>query len=228
MTKLKLQLRLFQRFLLDFFSGVHFRWAKIPKQELLLPYSTQQKQEIKASTHFENKLFNLQLAAERINGVVLLPNQIFSFWKMVGPPNSDFKSGRTLVGGKVKEDVGGGICQVSGLIYQTCLSAGLHILERHNHSVDLYTDETRFAPLGMDATVAYGYKDLRIKNPFPFPLQMNLKILGNELFLTLKSKENLIFLPLVSEVQHFEKSLKVQVWRNQELMSTSEYQKLSE
>jgi len=212
----------------DFLSGVHFRWAKIPKQELLLPYSTQQKQEIKASTHFENKLFNLQLAAERINGVVLLPNQIFSFWKMVGPPNSDFKSGRTLVGGKVKEDVGGGICQVSGLIYQTCLSAGLQILERHNHSVDLYTDETRFAPLGMDATVAYGYKDLRIKNPFPFPLQMHLKILGNELFLTLKSKENLIFHPLVSDVQYFEKSLKVQVWRNQELMSTSEYQKLSE
>jgi hypothetical protein len=49
-------------------------------------------------------------------------------------------------------------------VYHIGIIAGLDIIERYNHSVDIYTDDTRFAPLGTDATVVYGYKDLRIRN----------------------------------------------------------------
>ena len=55
---------------------------------------------------------------------------------------------------------------MSGLIYYVSLMAGLEVLERHPHSRDIYDDQTRYAPLGADATVAYGFKDLRVLNLF--------------------------------------------------------------
>jgi vancomycin resistance protein VanW len=69
--------------------------------------------------------------------------------------------------------VGGGLCQLSGIVYHTALLAGLTILERYNHTVDIYKEEDRFTPLGADATVVYGYKDLRFLNNTPVPLQLS-------------------------------------------------------
>jgi len=60
-------------------------------------------------------------------------------------------------------DYGGGLCQLSGIIYHAVLEAGLEILERHPHSLDIYTATTRYTPLGSDAAVVYGHKDLRFK-----------------------------------------------------------------
>jgi vancomycin resistance protein VanW len=51
-----------------------------------------------------------------------------------------------------------------GILYYLSLQAGLKPLERYPHSTDIYTDETRFTPLGSDATVVYGYKDFRFVN----------------------------------------------------------------
>jgi vancomycin resistance protein VanW len=64
-------------------------------------------------------------------------------------------------------------------------------LERHNHSVDIYTEATRFCPLGSDATVVYGYKDLRIKNIFSFPIAFQMQISDAVLTLTLLSTEKI-------------------------------------
>jgi vancomycin resistance protein VanW len=69
-----------------------------------------------------------------------------------------------LLGGELVVDFGGGLCQLSGVLYWLSLKAGLTILERHPHSRDIYRDHDRYAPLGADATVAYGFKDLRILN----------------------------------------------------------------
>ena len=54
--------------------------------------------------------------------------------------------------------------------------AGLHILERYNHSVDLYTEKSRFAPIGTDATVFYGFKDLRFRNNTDGNIRLQLEI----------------------------------------------------
>jgi vancomycin resistance protein VanW len=72
--------------------------------------------------------------------------------------------------GQLRPDCGGGLCQLSGLIYYASLMAGLGILERHPHSLDIYDDHNRYAPLGADATVAFGFKDLRVLNAHTFPL----------------------------------------------------------
>ena len=113
-------------------------------------------------------MHNLKLAIQSIESVDILPREIFSFWKIVGNPSkrNGFIGSRSIINGQVTNSIGGGLCQLSGLVYYLSLKSGLEILERHNHSMDIYTEETRFTPLGSDATVVYGYKDLKIRNNF--------------------------------------------------------------
>lgn len=166
-----------------------FATKKKSKSDFAFTISTTQ--EIKKNYLYENKLHNIQLASNRIESVVIEPNQIFSFWKCVKTPNqkNKYKVGRNIVNGQVSEEIGGGLCQVSGIIYQTSLKSGLTILERHNHSVDIYKEEERFAPIGSDATVVYGYKDLRIKNNQIFPVKFTFSINENSLACCLASEE---------------------------------------
>jgi vancomycin resistance protein VanW len=122
--------------------------------------------------YLERKKHNLSLAMQKLQDVVIAPGQILSFWHLVGNPSAKagYVEGRTLTGEELTTSVGGGLCQLSGLVYLLALKSGLTILERHPHSKDIYTDATRFAPLGSDATVVYGYKDLQIQNDLPAPI----------------------------------------------------------
>ena len=143
----------------------------------IFPFSISTEQEIKHSSFFENKTSNIDLCIESIDGLIIKPEQIFSFWQLVPEPSTKngFKHGRNIVNGKISEEVGGGICQVSCILYINALKAGLKILERHAHSVDLYQDHERFTPLGSDATVVYGYKDLQFRNNFDFPIRIQIE-----------------------------------------------------
>jgi vancomycin resistance protein VanW len=123
-------------------------------------------QPIRRSHHWEGKLHNLRLAARLLDGVALAPGEIFSFWALVGRPSQGrgFAIGRAIRADRLGQDVGGGLCQISGLAYEMGLRAGLTIIERHPHSRDLYDEATRFTPLGFDATIVWGHKDLRLRN----------------------------------------------------------------
>lgn len=120
----------------------------------------------------EAKRHNLRLAADALQRTRIAPCEVFSFARVVGPPivSRGFRAGRTLVDGEVAASIGGGLCQLSGLLYVAALECGLEILERHPHSLDIYTDATRFAPLGADATVVYGHRDLRFRNTLDAPV----------------------------------------------------------
>jgi hypothetical protein len=126
---------------------------------------------------FENKIHNIELAIARIEPLVLAPGQAFSFWHRALAPTAqnDYREGAMFVNRRVIASVGGGLCQLSGLIYNLALLAGLRILERHNHSIDAY-GEDRYIPLGRDATVAYGRKDLRFCNPHRFCVAFELHV----------------------------------------------------
>jgi vancomycin resistance protein VanW len=130
------------------------------------------------SAHLEAKRHNLATALRALHNVSISPEALFSFWHLVGEPSRrrGFVPGRNLVEGVLQLSDGGGICQLSGLTYLLALHAGLHVVERHPHSADLYTDATRFSPLGSDATVAYGYKDLRLLNVLPFPIALRFTL----------------------------------------------------
>ena len=152
-------------------------------REVEMPYSLELSQPFKPSATLEGKKHNLREAASRINNVTVLPGEVFSFWHIVGNPNNPrrFTYGRSLHAGKTVKDYGGGLCQASGIIHHMALLTGLEVTERHNHSVDLYTDETRFAPLGTDATVFYGFKDLRLRNNTDSPIRFELIVDDSDL-----------------------------------------------
>jgi vancomycin resistance protein VanW len=186
---LKLKFRLAQRFLSD--SKINFSKANI--QNIVFSYSISTIQEIKKGTFYDNKVHNLKIASSKVETIIINPNEIFSFWNVVGSPQSKngFKTGRNIVKGKVSEEIGGGLCQLSSILYITALKANLEIVERYNHSVNIYKEDERFTPLGSDATVVYGYKDLRIKNNYNFPLQFSLSFEENKIICKLESQEKI-------------------------------------
>jgi len=135
-------------------------------------------QRVLPTDYVRAKIHNIETARRSLENLPVPPRGIFSFWRVVGRPTQarGFQPGRSLLGGQLQPDYGGGLCQLSGLLYYLCLQAGLEILERHPHSRDIYNDATRYAPLGADATVAYGFKDLRVLNSLPAPVCFRTRI----------------------------------------------------
>ena len=148
------------------------------EQAASFPARVSLEQPILLTDYVEAKIHNITLALKRVNNLPVAPGAIFSFWHVVGRPTSarGFMPGRSLLGGQLRPDYGGGLCQLSGLIYCASLMAGLEVLERHPHSRDIYNDQTRYAPLGADATVAYGFKDLRVINSLSFPVCFRVSV----------------------------------------------------
>ncbi|MEM6299600.1 MAG: VanW family protein [Bacteroidota bacterium] len=171
----KLSIKLALRWLNDFQQGNLSRFAKRKKPTTEYTHRIELKQALRPNPAKEH---NLAIAAGSISSVHIFPDEIFSFWKAVGNPSEKrgFKASRSIVGGKVEKSVGGGLCQLSGMVYYISLMAGLEVMERYNHSIDIYDEETRFTPLGSDATVAYGYKDLRIRNSLQSPIKFSFLI----------------------------------------------------
>ena len=90
----------------------------------------------------ENRICNMQLAANKIDGLIIQPKQIFGFWNRVPRPiiKNGFRSGPMLVAGKLTQDVGGGLCQISTTLFNALLWSNFEVLERHNHSIDAHGD----------------------------------------------------------------------------------------
>lgn len=113
----------------------------------------------------QSRIFNITLAASRINGVLIEPNEIFSFNKVLGDVSSFtgyqqayiIQNGRTILGD------GGGVCQVSTTFFRAILNSGLPIIERHAHAyrVGYYEQD---GPAGLDATIYVPTVDLKFKN----------------------------------------------------------------
>lgn len=189
---LKVCLKVSQRYLEDFSTG---NLSKIVKfQPLRDEQFTEQiiiTQVLRKTSLSENKKHNLSLAIKRIQDVAIQPGEIFSFWHLVGKPDKakGYLEGRAIVNNQLQATVAGGLCQLSGMIYLLTLKAGISILERHTHSQDIYTEETRFAPLGSDATIVYGYKDLRFINNLLFPICFRFNIQEHEITSALCSPE---------------------------------------
>ena len=121
------------------------------------------------STSSQNRAFNVELAAKKVNGIILANGEEFSYNKVVGNANAanGFKLATVFSGGKVTEGVGGGVCQISSTLYCAALRADLEIIERHNHSLPI-----SYVPGGQDATVSYGILDFRFKNNTGSPIKI--------------------------------------------------------
>ena len=185
-------------------------------------------QDIKKGHFFENKVHNFKIVTNSIQKIEIKANEVFSFWKIVGKPTAKngFKNGRNIVNGKVHEQVGGGICQVSGLIYYLALKANLEILERHNHTVDIYAEEDRFTPLGADATVVYGYKDVRFRNNSSGIIYFEFEIKNDTISGKLVSEIPILKSEILFEIIENETSKLVNTFSNSVCVANSVYKVL--
>ena len=118
---------------------------------------------------------NIHVAGESTSDILLMPGEMFSYNRATGARtwNNGYKSAPIIVGGRVVNGEGGGVCQVSTTIYNAALLSGLKIDEVHNHTIP-----SRYAPRGRDASVSYGYTDLKFTNPFNNPIYIK-NIVGN-------------------------------------------------
>lgn len=184
------------------------------------------RQDIRQSAWWQGKLANLTLGAARLDGLVIAPGQLFSFWQLVGRPSAaaGFELGRGIRADAAGGDIGGGLCQLSGIAYELGLRGGLQVAERHAHSRDLYAHEVdRFCPLGLDATVVWPWKDLRAANPHDCPVQLRFAVHGLELTATLLAAAPLRAADLVLERHDGADDRCVTVWRGPELISRDCY-----
>lgn len=150
-------------------------------------------QPIMPSTVYEAKVANLQRGAELISESLVGSDEFWSFWHRLGEATegNGFQKGRNIVGGNVELHLGGGLCQLSSLLYHLALLSELDIIERHPHSVDIYREEERFTPLGADATVVWGYKDLRLHNRHPFPVSIGCYVANGTIVGQIRSEHEL-------------------------------------
>lgn len=111
------------------------------------------------------RIYNVNLGASRVNGVLVAPNEEFSFAKAVGDVSSltGYQQAYIIQNGKTILGDGGGICQVSTTLFRAVLNAGLPVTERHGHAyrVGYYEED---GPPGIDATVYVPSVDFRFRN----------------------------------------------------------------
>lgn len=125
---------------------------------------------------------NVELAAQRINGVVVQPGASFSFSQTILPRTSanGYVMAPIFVSGKKGTGIGGGVCQVSSTLYATMVTIGLPATERHPHSLPV-----DYLPKGLDATIAGNYLDLKFTNIYAQPLLIQASASGGKLVVTL-------------------------------------------
>jgi vancomycin resistance protein VanW len=124
----------------------------------------------------ENKITNLRIAIQSLDGIVINPGETFSFWHLIGQPKKSkgYIEGLLLSQGEVKTGVGGGLCQLANLLFWLALHSPLQIVERHHHSFDPFPDENRVLPFGSGASIYYNYVDLRFTNPTELKWQFKI------------------------------------------------------
>lgn len=131
-----------------------------------------------------NKVHNLRLAVNRLNKIIIKPGEIFSYWRCIGRPSKrrGYLEGMVLHNGKIKSGTGGGLCQLSNLLFWMTLHTPLTVIERWHHAYDVFPDEDRRQPFGSGATCAYPYIDLQIKNNTEQLFMLSVEVTGD--FLT--------------------------------------------
>lgn len=113
-----------------------------------------------------NKVCNLKIAAQKINGILIRPGETFSFCKLVGRPTKKkgYLMGMELSFGEAVPGIGGGICQIANLLNWIVLHSPLTITKKSQHSYDPFPDEGRVLPFGSGAAIFYNYIDYQFVN----------------------------------------------------------------
>lgn len=129
------------------------------------------------------RLINVRAGAAKFNGVILKPNEVFSFGKLLGEVNAStgYVPELVILENHEEKQYGGGLCQVSSTAYRAALLAGLPILQRQNHSFAISYYTAPYGVPGVDATIYYPAVDMKYRNDTPGHLYMQTRMVGTTL-----------------------------------------------
>lgn len=123
-----------------------------------------------------NKVDNLKLVAKTMDKVTISPGETFSFWMLAkdAEKHGKYKDGLVLVNNQIRPLKGGGICQLSNLLFWLFIHTPLTIVERHAHSTETIPQPKGELPEGVDATISEGWLDIKLKNETRETFQLSL------------------------------------------------------
>lgn len=144
-----------------------------------------------------NRLQNVRTGMTKFNGILLKPDQIFSFGEYLGEvgPEQGYAPGLIILGDHEEKAYGGGLCQVSSTAYRAALLAGLPILQRTNHAFAISYYTAPFGVPGVDATIYYPQVDMKFKNDTGHYILIQTEMVGTTLtfrFYGTKTKSGVI------------------------------------
>ncbi|MCR5123210.1 MAG: YqeG family HAD IIIA-type phosphatase [Ruminococcus sp.] len=156
----------------------------------------------------ENKAVNIALASSKINGMIIRPGEVFSFWRTVGSitERKGYKAGRIISDNKLTPGLGGGLCNLANTIHLLVLHSPLEVMEFHSHSDALAPDEGKRVPFSSGTCICYNYVDYRFRNNTDQDVQLCLWVEDEQLMGELRSKKPFPYrYELVEEDHHFSK-----------------------
>ena len=176
---IRLALAVWRRGARDLASGDRFASKRVPLDaehslgDYALPLTVYPAQEAASEVEYRNSA----LLVEALDGSVIRPGEVWSLWRLAGAPTraKGYGEAAAIVDGELTTAVGGSTCLVSTVVFNAGLLAGLEVVERTQHSVDTYGDQCYYE-LGRDATIEYGYIDLRFRNDFPWPVKLRVAV----------------------------------------------------
>lgn len=131
------------------------------------------------TTHFRTsdaaRSGNIKIAATAVDGALVMPGEIFSMNKAVGPriAAKGYQEAHVIINGELTTGMAGGICQATTTIYNAALLANFDIVERRGHGL-----RVAYVKPGLDATISGDYIDMKFKNTNKYPVYVHT-IIGN-------------------------------------------------
>lgn len=130
------------------------------------------------ATSGRNRSTNIEVASSHLNNMILMPGQSVSVSNAILPRTAEngYKSAHAYLNGEIVDQIGGGICQVSSTVYNAAMNSGMAVLERHPHSMPV-----SYLPLGKDAAISSGTKDLIFQNLYSMPVIIQATVSAKKL-----------------------------------------------
>jgi vancomycin resistance protein YoaR len=120
-----------------------------------------------------HRTHNLRVAARKLNGSVIMPKETFSFNEALGPrtEREGYRVAPVISAGEMVDGMAGGTCQISSTLFAAAYFAGLEVIE-----ADVHSQPSHYIELGLDATVVWPDKDLKLRNPYDFPVVIHYDV----------------------------------------------------
>lgn len=156
----------------------------------------------------ENKAVNIDIAGKTINGLMIYPGEVFSFWGRLGKTTrrKGYKDGRVIEKNQMKPGIGGGLCNLANTIHRMILHSPMTVTEFHNHSDALAPDEGKRVPFSSGTSINYNNRDYRFRNDTDQAVQLLVWCENETLYAELRSEREYPWsYRLVEEDHHFTK-----------------------